>query len=98
MIRRPPRSTLFPYTTLFRSRNALFAQVHAERTNRGSIQGEDVRGGESHGISQPFPIRVHRLLWNHLGLMNSANGPALLRFKSPGERMRPVSTLLRESF
>src|SRR3989442_9019533 len=23
MIRRPPRSTLFPYTTLFRSRNAL---------------------------------------------------------------------------
>src|SRR2546427_5918600 len=24
MIRRPPRSTLFPYTTLFRSRNAEF--------------------------------------------------------------------------
>src|SRR3712207_7674866 len=24
MIRRPPRSTLFPYTTLFRSRNAKF--------------------------------------------------------------------------
>ena len=24
MIRRPPRSTLFPYTTLFRSRNNLF--------------------------------------------------------------------------
>src|SRR2546425_3262438 len=24
MIRRPPRSTLFPYTTLFRSRSALF--------------------------------------------------------------------------
>src|SRR3989442_3416050 len=27
MIRRPPRSTLFPYTTLFRSRNFL-RQVH----------------------------------------------------------------------
>src|SRR3712207_7093082 len=25
MIRRPPRSTLFPYTTLFRSRDELFA-------------------------------------------------------------------------
>src|SRR2546427_5099483 len=24
MIRRPPRSTLFPYTTLFRSRNGIF--------------------------------------------------------------------------
>src|SRR2546429_8993364 len=27
MIRRPPRSTLFPYTTLFRSRNKTFFQV-----------------------------------------------------------------------
>src|SRR5437762_6448327 len=28
MIRRPPRSTLFPYTTLFRSVEALAATVH----------------------------------------------------------------------
>src|SRR3712207_8839656 len=28
MIRRPPRSTLFPYTTLFRSREAVRAVVH----------------------------------------------------------------------
>src|SRR6266496_3459300 len=27
MIRRPPRSTLFPYTTLFRSRNAVHVRV-----------------------------------------------------------------------
>src|SRR5688572_32289687 len=27
MIRRPPRSTLFPYTTLFRSQRLAFAQV-----------------------------------------------------------------------
>src|ERR1039457_2553575 len=27
MIRRPPRSTLFPYTTLFRSRSIVFSQV-----------------------------------------------------------------------
>src|SRR3712207_8410065 len=30
MIRRPPRSTLFPYTTLFRSE---LAGVHADRTH-----------------------------------------------------------------
>src|SRR5688572_31433825 len=30
MIRRPPRSTLFPYTTLFRSRTVVFAAVTAE--------------------------------------------------------------------
>src|ERR1035438_3789595 len=28
MIRRPPRSTLFPYTTLFRSFTAHFGQAH----------------------------------------------------------------------
>src|SRR2546426_1220551 len=30
MIRRPPRSTLFPYTTLFRSRDVLYQRPHAE--------------------------------------------------------------------
>src|SRR3712207_8982460 len=30
MIRRPPRSTLFPYTTLFRSVDAEDAQAHVE--------------------------------------------------------------------
>src|SRR3712207_8500340 len=30
MIRRPPRSTLFPYTTLFRSRVRDYAQVRAD--------------------------------------------------------------------
>src|SRR3712207_7499300 len=39
MIRRPPRSTLFPYTTLFRSRDQLtarpggVARVHAHRVD-----------------------------------------------------------------
>src|SRR3989449_9781733 len=28
MIRRPPRSTLFPYTTLFRSQRRLAAELH----------------------------------------------------------------------
>src|SRR3712207_6931516 len=31
MIRRPPRSTLFPYTTLFRSHGNLFAPVELRR-------------------------------------------------------------------
>src|SRR3712207_8612305 len=31
MIRRPPRSTLFPYTTLFRSRDQRHLEVVAER-------------------------------------------------------------------
>src|SRR2546421_12660630 len=35
MIRRPPRSTLFPYTTLFRS------DLHSFPTRRSSDQAED---------------------------------------------------------
>src|SRR3712207_8874172 len=35
MIRRPPRSTLFPYTTLFRSRR------------RGGLRRGDLRGGRA---------------------------------------------------
>src|SRR5258705_13010115 len=31
MIRRPPRSTLFPYTTLFRSPNSLFARFFLQQ-------------------------------------------------------------------
>src|SRR3989442_7945708 len=38
MIRRPPRSTLFPYTTLFRSRGQVLRQLHAR--DHG---GEDLR-------------------------------------------------------
>src|SRR2546426_5600840 len=47
MIRRPPRSTLFPYTTLFRSRSGLHAvreRDHAGRQRR-SRQGPRMKTG-----------------------------------------------------
>src|SRR2546422_8548325 len=40
MIRRPPRSTLFPYTTLFRSPGVFPAQRDAERRGRLGPSGE----------------------------------------------------------
>src|SRR5256885_4774337 len=43
MIRRPPRSTLFPYTTLFRSFR-LRPGAGAERARAGSDGGAEVRG------------------------------------------------------
>src|SRR3990172_5451604 len=36
MIRRPPRSTLFPYTTLFRSRSATVSSASSQDTSRHS--------------------------------------------------------------
>src|SRR2546429_5345263 len=41
MIRRPPRSTLFPYTTLFRSQGLLAAQTENGQGNRADGGHED---------------------------------------------------------
>src|SRR3954467_15089912 len=38
MIRRPPKSTLFPYTTLFRSNRAIHTVLPPSRTGRPSIR------------------------------------------------------------
>src|SRR3712207_7899661 len=46
MIRRPPRSTLFPYTTLFRSGSA-----------RGRGEGDQADGGDDR--DQPGPLQPH---------------------------------------
>src|SRR5437899_4048481 len=54
MIRRPPRSTLFPYTTLFRSpfHDPPGAGVHRPRGERGRGRSEETRLNSSHlGIS-----------------------------------------------
>src|SRR3712207_8925266 len=53
MIRRPPRSTLFPYTTLFRSRagtkeNGGARRRHRPRHDQLGRRGLDRRGPEAH--------------------------------------------------
>src|SRR5690348_17811829 len=66
MIRRPPRSTLFPYTTLFRSGVGLYHELHADRlvaeTNQGGEMVEYVRS-EEHTSELQSPVHlVCRLL------------------------------------
>src|SRR2546430_12126983 len=60
MIRRPPRSTLFPYTTLFRS-----SQLYAACGYGRFCDRDQCREGESHGtqgrgdgISDVFKVSV----------------------------------------
>src|SRR3989442_8620579 len=67
MIRRPPRSTLFPYTTLFRSVDGVgitaprhFSQV--ERRGHGMAEGHTVRSEEHTSELQSRPHLVCRLL------------------------------------
>src|SRR2546425_5681353 len=58
MIRRPPRSTLFPYTTLFRSRRIIMADSGRMAYSSG---GTDLyltlRDGEMHEIKRTDPER-----------------------------------------
>src|SRR2546427_3270154 len=47
MIRRPPRSTLFPYTTLFRSKDIVIAGISGgEFGVRGRVSAFDVNSGQ----------------------------------------------------
>src|SRR5260221_3273344 len=67
MIRRPPRSTLFPYTTLFRSRRAglvflgAWLQVQKAARRRGDLSRDD-RSEEHTSELQSHSDLVCRLL------------------------------------
>src|SRR5256885_5694055 len=77
MIRRPPRSTLFPYTTLFRSLLELGQQVDdlaldgdVERAHRlvghDQLPPEREGGGDAHPLAQATDRKSTRLNSSHL--------------------------------
>src|SRR5256885_3032866 len=60
MIRRPPRSTLFPYTTLFRS--AGFRRI--EREYDTAVEADHRAGfGDLHAVGEQKPVRQRHLDW-----------------------------------
>src|SRR3712207_7533191 len=63
MIRRPPRSTLFPYTTLFRSVAAAVGEHHVEEHEVGHLPvrlGERVGDSAGHARVEPLAIEGFR--------------------------------------
>src|SRR3712207_7558846 len=46
MIRRPPRSTLFPYTTLFRSVRVADEAINPRVRHHDALEGELLAGGD----------------------------------------------------
>src|SRR3989454_10377878 len=87
MIRRPPRSTLFPYTTLFRSAHAgIVVRIEA----LVQVHHGDVRGnlGRHHERLEPFERRVEarRLLLGWLGLLARRAPPARAVHSAPVPR------------
>src|SRR2546422_3744601 len=65
MIRRPPRSTLFPYTTLFRSRRVVRrpdtspAAPPSGRRSRGDGRSRAAPGGRSEEHTSELQSRLH---------------------------------------
>src|SRR3989442_11994380 len=62
MIRRPPRSTLFPYTTLFRSSCSTFHKTYGSRTAGWKLPTVFFEIGRAHVELQSRPHLVCRLL------------------------------------
>src|SRR3712207_7764520 len=63
MIRRPPRSTLFPYTTLFRSGGRSACVVHGEFTgDRVGALGVEMIEHFFDSLSREARLNVHVLL------------------------------------
>src|SRR3989442_9470751 len=64
MIRRPPRSTLFPYTTLFRSRRRLFECAAPAAAAPAGVQCGAARRRSAAHLRAParVPARVRHLL------------------------------------
>src|SRR3712207_8468550 len=60
MIRRPPRSTLFPYTTLFRSHLPAAEAVLDARDAEPDRVGGDVPAAR--GAGRPLPVQAARRL------------------------------------
>src|SRR2546426_5263356 len=75
MIRRPPRSTLFPYTTLFRS--VLVDTCPTRDVFESFARGDDFRAlRERHGLPEPSKLEdfpVHRALDRKSTRLNSSH-------------------------
>src|SRR3712207_7141504 len=87
MIRRPPRSTLFPYTTLFRS-DGLDARVHVEL-------GEDRADVVAHGLE--CDVELLRDLHRRLALREQPEDVELARRQPPRRRLARAGRRDRKS-
>src|SRR2546430_7794838 len=91
MIRRPPRSTLFPYTTLFRSTEGILAAAEfidqAANTLSAALKSEqdkalahDIQRSEEHTseLQSQSNLVCRLLLEKHKSLMESSSAGLLL--------------------
>src|SRR6266516_8090724 len=81
MIRRPPRSTLFPYTTLFRSERRRGSQAQGARGagRRGHGPGRAHRpAGAAPGVRVTLELQVFLLVWGTLVGLDLVSVPQMM--------------------
>src|SRR5256885_3053729 len=102
MIRRPPRSTLFPYTTLFRSQYGTLIELVAD-INQRTLQAEPAllarmqRSGElvmQHPGSDKLDRKSTRLNSSHLVISYAVFCLKKKRCRYQNERIAPVGAVL----
>src|SRR2546427_3466634 len=97
MIRRPPRSTLFPYTTLFRSLNLSLVvdgkdASRALRAVHGAFQLSKIGGGD---VAHPDRTDVVLLGFGQIG---RALAPLIAKVKQDSLKLRIVTLIDRSGF
>src|SRR2546426_8421759 len=87
MIRRPPRSTLFPYTTLFRSPHARLGEPVAVCRPVGAVKE---RYGHDHGAAGPQHPRDLRSEEHTSELQSPCNLVCRLLLEKKNDRGQPL--------
>src|SRR2546430_13162868 len=91
MIRRPPRSTLFPYTTLFRSSNSAIVTSRKERTSGNSFASK--RTPSSHSARRA----LYRSEEHTSELQSQSNLVCRLLLEKKKKQRTPITLVLTES-
>src|SRR5256885_4538891 len=96
MIRRPPRSTLFPYTTLFRSRScgpAVAARGGREMARLAERGEQDLARARGRGRRRdPRLARVHKILFRSEEHTSELQSPCNLVCRLLLEKKKYIST------
>src|ERR1035438_5240473 len=91
MIRRPPRSTLFPYTTLFRTNSTeVTPNIYALHRFKLSVQSEEIK---NQIYSTPFPKRSLRSRINEMASNKSSENSEEKKNESDSKPPENISKL-----
>src|SRR5260370_20109447 len=93
MIRRPPRSTLFPYTTLFRSS---CCARHRESHRRGLERAREPPEGKSMMVSFRNFQRIHLVGIGGIGMSGIAQVLLTLGYSVAGSDVQPSAMTERQ--